>query len=149
MLLGCTTLLGVVLSYLYVLTLGWDGSRSETTAAAVVLFVAALSCFAFGVLAGLLTRRLAPMLMGYLPGLVVVLLTGLQIAEVPQQGALVLAEVLRDAWVLVNPLLWLPFVAVALAWRAWQSTSVESPAAPSPARTSGGSHRSTRSRTRV
>lgn len=146
-LLGGTTLLGVVTSYLYVLALGGDDTRSETTAAAVVLFVTALSCFAFGVLAGLLTRRLTPMLMGYLPGLVVVLLTGLQIADVPRQDALVLLDVLRDAWVLVNPLLWLPFVAVALALRGWQPTTEASPPAPLPARTSGGSPTSTRSRT--
>lgn len=113
--LGGSTLVGVVLSCLHAFFLGWDGGRSEAVAAAVVLFVAAQSCFAFGVLAGLLTHRLAPMLMGYLPGLTVVLLTGLAIADIPQRGAVVLAEVLAAAWVLVNPLLWLPLAAVAVA----------------------------------
>lgn len=141
-LLGVTTLLTVLASYGYV-ALGTPGGRSQTTAGAVVLFVTALSCFAFGVLAGLLTRRMAPMLLGYLPGLVLVLLTGLQIADVPPHGAVAFVDVLRSSWVLVNPLLWLPFVALALALRAWP----QSPEGPSRARTSGSTRRSTSSRT--
>lgn len=129
--LAGTTLLTALLNLGAVTDLGRD--RSSAVAAVLVLFVTALSCFALGVLAGLLTRRLAPMLLGYLPGLALVLLTGLQIADVPADGLLAPLEVLRDCWVLVNPLLWLPFVAVGLAWRTWST----SPAAPSPARTSG------------
>lgn len=142
-LLGVTTLLGALGTVGYLLPVGATVGRSQTTAAAVVLFVTALSCFGFGVLAGLLTRRMAPMLLGYLPGLVVVLLTGLQIAEVPQHGRLTLPELARDSWLLLNPLLWLPFIALAIAWRTWST----SPEAPSSAPTSGATRSSTRSRT--